>query len=185
MSPMTRATRPSTDSPSVTDAGLQSLFGAERVPSKPKMRKAPQRVGKSASATFFTPSSAMHLFYFARATTSASCVTAWDETVWDAARKLLNDRSLTARNAWGSRMGAVQWWGDGKADSDYAACETGGGSLGGQRTGQIEQLPSAVFCGAPPASSNCRAAGLLSGAAHARCVGANDGSEFSGRRYFF
>src|SRR6476646_6986850 len=64
---------------------------------------------------------------------------------WDAARKLLNDRSLTARNAWGSRMGAVQWWGDGKADSDYAAGETGGGSLSGQRTGQVEQLPSAVF----------------------------------------
>src|SRR5580698_4262155 len=42
------------------------------MPSKPRMRKAPQRVGKSASATFLTLSNAMILFYEDR-DTSACC----------------------------------------------------------------------------------------------------------------
>src|ERR1700761_2267086 len=62
MSPMTRATA---DSMRVAGAGTLSLHGAGEVtrPSKPRMRKCPQRVGKSASATFFTLSSGMVSLY--------------------------------------------------------------------------------------------------------------------------
>src|SRR5450631_2296317 len=62
MSPMTSATSPSTGLP-VSEAGGQSVRGASGVPSKPRMRKVPQRVGKSASAIFFTLSNAMVPFY--------------------------------------------------------------------------------------------------------------------------
>src|ERR1035441_2907024 len=40
--------------------------GAVSTPSKPRMRKAPQRVGNSASAIFFTFANPMRLFYLAR-----------------------------------------------------------------------------------------------------------------------
>src|SRR6202046_1938383 len=55
MSPITRATRPSTRFPCLTDSSQQGR-GAGRYPSKPRMRKCPQRVGKSASAIFTTRS---------------------------------------------------------------------------------------------------------------------------------
>src|SRR6201996_9220778 len=62
MSPMTRATA---DSMRVAGAGTLSLHGAGEVtrPSKPRMRNCPQRVGKSASATFFTLSSGIVSLY--------------------------------------------------------------------------------------------------------------------------
>ena len=46
------------------------------MPSNPRMRKAPQRVGKSASATFFTLSNAMAPFYLATRQ-SASTTSTW------------------------------------------------------------------------------------------------------------
>src|SRR5271166_5785475 len=67
MSPITRATRPSASSFfAPTDGPSPPEQAAVKTPSKPSMRKAPQRVGKSASAIFFTLSNPMLLFYFAR-----------------------------------------------------------------------------------------------------------------------
>src|SRR5580698_7335303 len=65
MSPITRAIA---DSVRTAGAGMLSLHreGFSTMPSKPKMRKCPQRVGKSASATFFTLSNAMLRFYLSR-----------------------------------------------------------------------------------------------------------------------
>src|ERR1039458_1247514 len=69
MSPITRATRPSISLPSPLPAPLDGPSSQGRTavgaPSKPRMRKAPQRVGKSASAIFFTLSNPMIPFYFA------------------------------------------------------------------------------------------------------------------------
>src|ERR1035437_8720849 len=66
MSPITRATRPST---SPLPAPFAGPFSPGRTavitPSKPRIRKAPQRVGKSASAIFFTLSNPIIPFYFA------------------------------------------------------------------------------------------------------------------------
>src|ERR1035437_5375731 len=66
MSPITRATRPSTSPLHVPFDGPSSLGqSAVSLPSKPIIRKAPQRVGKSASAIFFTLSNPIIPFYFA------------------------------------------------------------------------------------------------------------------------
>ena len=58
MSPMTSATA---DSMRTAGAGMLSLQGSglSMTPSKPRMRKCPQRVGKSASATFVTLANGM------------------------------------------------------------------------------------------------------------------------------
>ena len=58
MSPITRATSPSTCLPACSPCSQQGL-GAGNTPSNPRIRKAPQRVGKSASAILFTLSNAM------------------------------------------------------------------------------------------------------------------------------
>src|SRR6202022_472473 len=61
-SPMTRATGVSTR---LAGAGMPSLqdSGAACMPSKPRMRKCPQRVGRSASATFLTLLKVMERLY--------------------------------------------------------------------------------------------------------------------------
>src|SRR5580693_8586077 len=62
MSPMTRATA---DSVRTVGAGMLSLqaAGFSTMPSKPRMRKWPQRVGKSASATLVTLAKGMIRLY--------------------------------------------------------------------------------------------------------------------------
>src|SRR5579871_1536412 len=62
MSPITRATRPSTRRPDAPPCSQQGR-GSGSTPSKPRMRKAPQRVGKSASAIFLTLSKPIIPFY--------------------------------------------------------------------------------------------------------------------------
>src|ERR1035437_8571921 len=66
MSPITRATRPSTSPlPAPVDGPFRPGRTAVITPSKPKIRKAPQRARIAASAVFFTLSNPMRLFYFA------------------------------------------------------------------------------------------------------------------------
>src|SRR5205823_9131894 len=62
MSPMTRATA---DSVRMRGGGMLSLqaAGFSTMPSKPRMRNCPQRVGKSASATFVTLANGMISLY--------------------------------------------------------------------------------------------------------------------------
>src|SRR6266567_8384596 len=136
MSPISNATSPSTLLPAYSPSSLPGRAKGS-LPSNPRIRKAPQRVGKSASAIFFTLSKAISPFYVA-----AICVQRQPSQTMRQDRK----QGGCPRELDATVRGRIHWRRDQHPYLDHASGETGRGCGGGERIGAVAHVPAAAVC---------------------------------------